>query len=124
VLTEYRVRGDSLSMEPRVLVPNGEAVHAKLSRELTDVPVDVLNHGLANIYRIAGRKCLTSGRIDEAWFWMIKAKETYPSLLFVDRKSCVTFILIGMSRMLPKSMHGLPYACLNIAYRWLGHTAV
>jgi glycosyltransferase involved in cell wall biosynthesis len=123
VLTEYRVRDNSLSMDPRVFVPNGEAVHAKLRRQLTDVPVDVLNHGLANIYRIAGRKCLTSGRIDEAWFWVIRAKETYPSLLFVDWKSCATFCMIAMARALPKSMQRLPYACVNVAFRWFGQRA-
>jgi len=119
VLTEYRVRSNSLSMEPDVFVPNGEAVHAKLRRELTDVPTHVLNHGLANIYRIAGRKCLSTGRFDEAWFWTMKARQTYPRLFLVDRKSCATFVLTAIARILPAPIRGWPNGCFRTIYRLL-----
>jgi glycosyltransferase involved in cell wall biosynthesis len=123
VLTEYRVRESSLSMEPDVFVPNGEAVHAKLCKELIEVPRHVLDHGLANIYRIAGRKCLSTGRIDEAWKWMTRARRTCPRLFMVDRKSCAVFVLTAMAYMLPEPIRGWPHGCFRIGYRLMSSLA-
>jgi glycosyltransferase involved in cell wall biosynthesis len=122
VLTEYRVRTVSLSAEPGILVPNGEAAHAKLRRELTDVPSHVLDQGLANFYRVAGRKCLSAGRIDEAWHWTVKAGATYPWVFLVDRKACATLVLVALARALPAPVRGWPNGCFRLMYRLLARS--
>lgn len=120
VLTEYRIRDGSLSMVPEVFIRGGETLYAKFRRELTDVPHRTLDQGQAGLYRIASRKCLAGGRVEEAWRWLVRAVRLSPGLFLSDRKAIATLALVSVSRVLPARLRTSPYGWLNLALRWQG----
>jgi len=121
VLTGYRVRGASMTMNIEKWTHDCEQAVEKFSIYLPERWPRVRRTILAEMYRLTARKALSRCRVDLAQPLLTKALRQNCFLFFRDPRAIGTLLLFALQRILPSHYRRLPYdlalSCLKIGYR-------
>jgi glycosyltransferase involved in cell wall biosynthesis len=121
LLTEYRVRSGSLTLNYDKFLDNARKVMEIFDTYLENFPPSLRNRALAEIYRITSRKALSAGQLDLAYKFMKEALKHSPSLIIRDLRAFGTLVLIQIQRLLPEGLREVSYnmarALMNQFYR-------
>jgi len=109
VLTGYRVRSSSLTMNFELFLKNAKKAITKVETDIPGFTKKKKNRALAEIYRIAGRKALSSGQIDRSAQLMKNAVHYCPLIVCSDLRALGTLILINLESLLPISWRHVFY---------------
>ncbi len=125
VLTGYRVRSDSLTMNFDHQLANVQKVMEIFAANIPQFSRKIKNRSMSEAYRIASRKALSGGQLKEAGPLMNEALRICPSLVLRDPRAFVTFMLVTLPRILPEPWQFVPYnwtrAFLKLYYRCVDH---
>jgi len=109
VLTGYRVRTDSLTMNFTHQIHNAEKLLEIFAEYIPELTLGLKQRSLAEAYRIASRKALSEGQLQVAGQLMSESLRLCPSIVLKDPRALVTFMLVTFPKMLPKSWRQTPY---------------
>jgi glycosyltransferase involved in cell wall biosynthesis len=109
VLTGYRVRTDSLTMNFTHQLHNAEKLLEIFAEYIPELTLGLKQRSLAEAYRIASRKALSEGQLQVADQLMRQSLRLCPSIVVKDPRALVTFMLATFPKMLPKSWRQIPY---------------
>jgi len=109
VLTCYRTRSSSLTMDFEVFLFNSKKVIGKFESGIPFFTEHLRRRALAENYRIASRKSLSVGKLDISARYILKAMRCCPSILFKDIRAFGTFALIMLETFVPACWRGKVY---------------
>jgi len=122
VLTGYRVRSNSLSMNFDLFLRHAHIVMEKFENTIPEVTKNLKNRALAEIYRASSRKALSAGDLDLARKLMKEVLRHCPAIIFRDLKAFGTFSLIILETPLPPRWRQVPYKfarkLMKVFYRY------
>lgn len=113
VLAGYRVRGASLTMNFSHQLKYSHAVADIFVREVGISPL-LKRRVLAESYRIASRKALSSGQRHYAVQFIRQSLTYYPWLPLCDLRALGTTLLVAAESVLPNWARRLPYRMLRV----------
>lgn len=109
ILTGYRVRTKSLTMDFGLFTANAQRVMAIFATDIPDFSEKLRNEAFGEIYRIASRKALSAGEMVAARKLMWRSIRSCPSLVLRDVRGLGTFLLVGIGSLLPGHWQRAPY---------------
>jgi len=109
VLTGYRERENSLSLNVEAYLRNAHILMEIFEATIPGVSREIINNALAGIYRIASRKALSAGDYETATKCMRGALRLCPSIIFRDLRAFGTFSLLASGNLLPSRWKKAPY---------------
>lgn len=121
VLTGYRVRTNSLTMDFDSFTSNAHKAMTMFSEHIPEFTEKLRNRALGEVYRIASRKALSEGKMPVARRLMRKSIQYCPSIVVRDLRALGTFSLVGVGCLLPERWQRIPYwivrGLMRIFYR-------
>jgi glycosyltransferase involved in cell wall biosynthesis len=109
VLTGYRVRTTSLSMDFDAFLSNARKVVAIFAEHIPEFSEKLRHRALGEVHRIASRKALSDGKMADARRLMTKSIQHCPSILVRDLRGLGTFLLVGVGSLFPERWQRVPY---------------
>jgi glycosyltransferase involved in cell wall biosynthesis len=109
VLTGYRVRTDSLTMNFAHQLENAQKVMEIFADYIPEFTPRLKQRSMAEAYRIASRKALSEGQLQVADQLMRGSLRLCPTIVLKDPRALVTLLLVTFPQMLPKSCRQIPY---------------
>jgi glycosyltransferase involved in cell wall biosynthesis len=113
VLTGYRVRSDSLSMNFAHQIDNAHKAMEIFAGYILEFTPSIKKQSLAEAYRIVSRKALSVGQLQVAGQLMRQSMQLCPTIILKDPRAFVTFLLVTFPKVLPKSWAQTPYYCVR-----------
>ncbi len=127
VLTGYRVRTDSLTMNFAHQLQNAEKVLEIFAGYIPELTLQLKQRSLAEAYRIASRKALSEGQFQVAGELMQKSLGLCPTIILKEPRAFVTFLLVTFPKVLPKSWQQTPYywvrSLLRLVYGYFSRSS-
>ncbi len=127
VLTGYRVRSDSLSMNFAHQLDNAHKAMEIYAGYIPEFTPRLKKRSLAEAYRITSRKALSEGQFQVAGQLMRESLRLCPTLVLRDPRAFVTFFLVTFPKVLPKSWRQIPYywvrSFLKFFYRYFDRSS-
>ena len=117
VLTGYRVRSTSLTMQFEHQVQSARMA-ADIIKEEVGISQRLWCRFVAEAYRIASRKALSNGQMDDARKLLGEALRLCPRLFLTDLRAAGTFLLVTSERVLPARVHLVPYRIARALMRF------
>jgi glycosyltransferase involved in cell wall biosynthesis len=108
VLTGYRVRSSSLTMQFEQQVRNA-CLAADIIREAVGISQRLWRRFVAEAYRIASRKALSSRQMVEAREFLREALRLRPLLFLTDLRAAGTLLLVTSEQVFPARLHLFAY---------------
>lgn len=127
VLTGYRVRSDSLSMNFAHQLHNAHKAMEIYAGYIPEFTPRIKKRSLAEAYRIVSRKALSEGQLQVAGQLMSESLRLCPTIVLKDPRAFVTFLLVTFPKVLPKSWGRYPYygvrSFLKVFYRYFNRSS-
>ena len=109
VLTGYRVRTDSLTMNFAHQLDNAYKTMEIFAGYIPEFTPHLKKRSMAEAYRIASRKALSEGQLQEASQLMRESLRLCPTIVLKEPRAFVTLLLVTLPKMLPESWRQIPY---------------
>jgi glycosyltransferase involved in cell wall biosynthesis len=109
VLTGYRVRTGSLTLNFGHQLDNIHKTMEIFAGYIPEFTPRLRRRSMAESYRIISRKALSEGQLEVADQLMRGSLRLYPTLVVSDPRAFITFLLVTLPRLLPKSCRQIPY---------------